>query len=56
MTPNELKQLRLALGWSQARLAQELGFSAYTISKWERGVPGYPIPTLVEKYLDLLLG
>lgn len=54
MTPHELKQLRLLLGWSQARLAQELGFSRYTISKWERGVQGYPIPQVVAKYLRLL--
>lgn len=53
MTPQELRSLRLALGWSQSRLAQELGCSRYTISKWERGVLR-PIPKLVEKYLALL--
>lgn len=54
MSPTELRQLRLLLGWSQARLAQELGVHPHTISKWERGVPGYPIPLVVAKYLRLI--
>ncbi len=33
----EIKQIRRRLGWSQERLAQELGLSFSTISRWERG-------------------
>jgi transcriptional regulator with XRE-family HTH domain len=52
MAAHELKQLRTLLGWSQARLAQELGVSRNTVNRWEMGL--YAIPALVEKYLRLL--
>lgn len=29
--------MRRALGWTQARIAEELGVNALTVSKWERG-------------------
>ncbi|MCZ7625667.1 MAG: helix-turn-helix domain-containing protein [Candidatus Methylomirabilis sp.] len=37
MSKEEIKQIRKQLGWSQERLAQELGLSFSTISRWERG-------------------
>ncbi len=37
MTKQEIKQIRQRLGWSQERLARELGLSFSTISRWERG-------------------
>ena len=37
MTKQEIKQIRKRLGWSQERLARELGLSFSTISRWERG-------------------
>lgn len=35
--PNRIRELRLARGWSQQRLADELGVSKVTISDLERG-------------------
>ena len=32
-----IKQIRQHLGWSQERLARELGLSFSTVSRWERG-------------------
>lgn len=37
MSKGEIKQIRKRLGWSQERLARELGLSFSTISRWERG-------------------
>lgn len=37
MSKEEIKQIRKQLGWSQERLARELGLSFSTISRWERG-------------------
>lgn len=49
MTPTDLKSLRAALGWSQQRLADELGVQRNTINRWEMGT--YPIPPMAEKLL-----
>lgn len=38
MTANEVRQVREALGLTQAQFAQLLGVHALTVSKWERGV------------------
>lgn len=38
MSEINIKELRLALGWSQERLARECAFSWATISNWERGI------------------
>ena len=42
-------------GWSRAELAEKLGVSAETVSKWEQGVnePGKEKLTLLEKNLEL---
>lgn len=34
MSREEIKQIRKQLGWSQERLARELGLSFSTISRW----------------------
>lgn len=52
MTPHDLKRRRVALGWSQHRLAQELGVNRSTITKWESGQ--HPIPPMAAKLLTAL--
>ncbi len=44
MQPEEIRTRRLALGFSQERLARELGVSLFTVSRWETGRthPTYP--------------
>jgi putative transcriptional regulator len=37
MTSKEIKALRDRLGWSQERLAQEMGVSFTTVNRWETG-------------------
>lgn len=37
MGPDDIKKLRIGLGWSQERLARELGVSFSTVNRWERG-------------------
>jgi transcriptional regulator with XRE-family HTH domain len=39
MTGTDLRGRRHALGLSQVELAQRLGVSQTTITRWERGVP-----------------
>ncbi|MBI3997856.1 MAG: helix-turn-helix transcriptional regulator [Armatimonadetes bacterium] len=48
----DVRSLREKLGWSQERLARELGVSFSTISRWERG-QGEPSP-MAEKLLQEL--
>lgn len=36
MNPSDIKRIRLMLGWSQERLARELGVSFCTVNRWER--------------------
>ncbi len=39
MTPNRrLKQVRELRGWSQAKVAEQIGTDATTVSRWERGL------------------
>ncbi|MFQ5736677.1 MAG: helix-turn-helix domain-containing protein [Thermodesulfobacteriota bacterium] len=37
MSPEDIKRIRLRLGWSQERFARELGVSFSTVNRWERG-------------------
>lgn len=37
LTPQQIKQLRLSLGWTQARVALVIGVHRLTISRWECG-------------------
>jgi len=49
MTPNRrLKQARELRGWSQAKVAEQLGTDATTVSRWERGMFS-PTPYFREK-------
>ncbi len=32
-----IKKIRLGLGWTQERLAREIGVSFSTVNRWERG-------------------
>lgn len=48
----DVKALRKRLGWSQERLARQLGVSFSTISRWERGY-GEPSP-MAERLLQEL--
>ena len=54
MTAQEIKELRQRSGWTQERLARELGVSVMTVSRWETGKQK-PIPSL-QHALDLLPG
>lgn len=42
MTPADLKDARHALGWSQTRLAEELGVSRRIVQYWESGEQEIP--------------
>ncbi len=37
MTPEEVRAVRRALGWSQRRLGEELGVSRFAVCHWEAG-------------------
>lgn len=53
MTPAQLKTLRAALGWSQTRLAEELGVQRNTVTRWEMGLN--PVPLMAQRLLALLI-
>lgn len=53
MTPAHIVTLRATLGWSQSRLARELGLNRSTICKWESGQ--HPIPPMAQKLLAQLV-
>lgn len=36
-TPERVREARLALGWTQERMAAELGVAHETVNRWERG-------------------
>ena len=53
MTPNRrLKQARELRGWSQAKVAEQLGTDATTVSRWERGL-FFPTPYFRERLCTL---
>jgi transcriptional regulator with XRE-family HTH domain len=52
MKPEQLKQFRKSRGWSQKRLADELGVIQQAISKWEAGKR--EIPKYIEKSIGYL--
>ncbi len=37
MSPSELKEARSALGLTQKELGEQLGVTANTVARWERG-------------------
>lgn len=52
MTAEEVKALREQLGWTQERMARELGVSFATVNRWEKG---HTTPSnLAEKTLERL--
>ena len=50
--PDDIKELRWRLGWSQAELARRLGCRQQTISEWERGL--YAPQNAYSRLLDML--
>lgn len=52
MTPTQLKQLRATLGLSQQALAEKLGVTRNTVTRWEMGL--YPISAPIQKLLATL--
>ena len=48
MTRNQIKNLRQAFGWSQQKLAEQLGISLTTVLRWEKGYTE-PSPLALEK-------
>lgn len=55
MTGAQIKELRKALGYTQARLAEEVGVTANTLARYERGElrPSPPVMKLL-KLLEML--
>ncbi|HVF51422.1 MAG TPA: helix-turn-helix domain-containing protein [Pyrinomonadaceae bacterium] len=55
MTAAQVKELRKALGYTQARLAEELGVTPNTVARYERGEfkPSAPVLKLL-KLLEML--
>ena len=48
------KKIRSRLGWSQARLAEELGVTWNSVARWERGVMSFPLTVeLAAEYILL---
>ncbi len=56
MTGEQIKRLRKALGYTQARLAEEVGVTANTIAGYERAElsPSPPVQKLL-KLLEMLV-
>lgn len=53
ITPDTIKQFRGSLGWSQGRLAEELGIDQASVSRIERGIsePSRPVHRLIERLI-----
>lgn len=50
MTPAQLKSIRATLGWSQQRLADELGVQRNTVARWEMGM--HPISPMAARLVE----
>jgi len=46
MTSRKFKDLRRSIGYSQAKVAREMGITVRTITRWEQGE--FPIPRMAE--------
>ncbi len=53
MTKRQFKKLRNSIGLSQTKLANEMGVTLRTISRWERGE--FPIPKIAELALTTVV-
>ncbi len=53
MTIRKFKELRQDIGYSQAKLAKELGVTIRTVSRWEHG--DFPIPKVAELALKMIV-
>lgn len=54
MTPANFIHLRTKLGWSQNRLAENLGVNRSTVHRWEKGLR--KIPPMAERLLATIGG
>jgi transcriptional regulator with XRE-family HTH domain len=54
MDGQELRRRRLALGWTQAELAQRLEVAPNTVARWERGERGIAHPAMLSAMLDVI--
>lgn len=48
MRPEQIKNLRRVFGWSQQKLAEQIGVSLMTVLRWEKGYTE-PSPLALEK-------
>lgn len=55
MTGEELRKGRLKLGMTQGEMAEYLGTTLNTVSRWERGEIGIAYPKMVKTMLELKL-
>jgi len=46
MEPEQIKQLRKELGWSQEKLGQYLGYTGNAVRRWENGMSRPPDPVM----------
>ena len=52
MSSREVRELRAQLGWTQQRLAREIGASTFSVNRWEKGtVPPGRMATLAMRLL-----
>lgn len=52
LSPEDIKNLRLSLGWTQQHFAEMLGTALSSVSKWENG-KSEPLPVYQKKLKDL---
>ncbi len=53
MTIRKFKELRQVIGYSQAKLAKEMGVTIRTVSRWEHG--DFPVPKVAELALKTIV-
>ena len=53
MTPDDIKNARKTLGLTQEGLAQRIGVTTSTVSKWEQGVR--PVSNIAKTFIDSIL-
>jgi predicted transcriptional regulator len=54
MTPKELRQRRLSLGWSISDVAKRVGVPDAVVAQWEDGTAPISTPSAVEQILGEL--